>query len=380
MKLERKIFQKEVSADIIEKLPTRIKKTMEILDEEESLAIKGGIARMALHQALNIPNRIAGKDKDVDIVLNYFGTMKKNINPLCERVDELTKKLNSIITLKGENVEPFRGNDIRKFLETRDFTINEALLVPRNEKWVLYYTHLCHEHLKKSIGYLSANGKGTMRFHAGRLIAGPKGIARLLEFLVEGKVKQIYLPKWWIRVNKSEMKRVNKPDLGAYGIFLCRRYKNPKLQNKLMRVLKSLGITKLSSFEEYAREQVNSFNFLNRNEFTIKSRSFREVLEALKKTREKGEEMRKKIREEREKCEHKFEKSICSRCKKECEIIKCKRCTKIEITPAGWSRPARLDQLLCNYNFVKGYLNPFFLFPPRPRRTPKTPTKIKIKR
>jgi len=194
-----------------------------------------------------------------------------------------------------------------------------------------------------------------LRRDCGRIIASPRGMARLIRFLVEGKARSIYLPRWWVESNKEEAERLEKGILGTYGLLLVERYKeNEFLQSKFMKILNDLSITNLKKFETFKKEQILLFEAGSGEKFEIKKRTFKEVQEEMLKKEEMKKTQRKEEKEKREKCLHKEKKIFtCFHCNWKCEIAKCPNCNWVEITPKGSSKPFPLDEIFCNKNFIQ---------------------------
>lgn len=385
MSLRRKMFIVPFKKTDV---PEKIRDTLCLLADEEYLGIKGGFAKIILNELLikktkikhNMALNNRANEIDLDLVITFAGARKKNLNKLTERYESLSEKLiSSGACLKPEDVETFRGNlssdekALGSFLESRDITINEVVLIPRTDnEWVLAYTSQCYRDTINATAIVGANGKGTVRYDYGRVVAGPYGICRLIRFLAEGKVRSIYLPKWWIERNNVEARRLNKENLGTYGLILTERYMNKRnLQFKLMEILNSLGLTDLVDFGTYKREQEVFFKLQRNNEeFSFNhSRTFREI----QQHRIEKEEFRKISQSERKKarenCKHTMEKLKWSYRNQEYRIEKCTACNKVSIIPYGFQEPIWLNRLPYNVDFKRAniYHDPegFFPYPPR---------------
>ena len=360
--LRRKVYEHEIK---VYEMPVEIQEVMKLLDNESYLAVKGGYAKMVLGEILKQqgknPEAVAhpkGTYLDLDIVLTFVGTKRKNLDVLDERVAALTEKLSGIdIELNPADVETIKGNldnqkTIVRFLESRDLTINEVIAVPKkNGSWTLYYTDKCYRDTLNGSGIIGANGSSVARIDAGRWIAGPYGITRLLRFLIEGKVNKIYLPQWWIDLNNKEAKKMNRENLGSYGMILCRRYEdNPHLQKKMMFYLNKLGITDIKNFKKYMEEQELFFQLHTNEKFSFSDdRPFIDIQKHLEKKdaeRMQSYQERKKVRES---CVHKTKTFVCEHCAKKCIIKKCAYCTMFEVTHQNEIIPP--NNLLCNHNF-----------------------------
>ena len=332
--------------------------------EENYFGIKGGYAKAVLRCILRQQGKYVGDEQsgkmDLDIVLTFTGSRAKNIEMLSKRVTAISEMFSEINTLVcPEDVEVIKGNlnnpkVIQNFMECRDMTLNEVILVPQGDNiWKLYWTDKCQRDTIQKVGILSANGKGTVRIDSGRMIAAPAGITRLLRFLIERKVERIYLPDWWIRLNNREAKRLKKENLGVYGLILGQRYLNSsELQKRMMIILNKLGITDIKSFEQYMTEQRTFFKLWTGNDFELNpNRSFEEIQKHLSEKNENGENARKEYRDAREDCDHEVITTTCTHCSKNCIIKKCKKCTTFEVFYRDSSEPLLPRSLLCNYNF-----------------------------
>ena len=350
--LRRKVFMQEID---VSKMSEDVREILEFLGNEMYLGIKGGYAKKVLREFLGQTSKkihYPEMEMDLDIILTFAGTLAKNIDMLDSRVVALKQKLSGTIILSPADVEPVKGNlgdekTLKKILESRDLTINEVVLVPDNGKWFLYYTDKCYRDTLQGVGILAANGKRTTRVDCGRTVAAPAGIARLLRFLIEGKVKKIYLPRWWIDFETG---------LGSYGLVLCRRYRgNPFFERRMMAYLKKLGLTNLDTkdFEQYMRvEEIAHYDRTGEEFLYNDNRSFKEIHKASVKGRKQGEAGRQGRKEERDNCLHKATKVFtCEHCHENCTIERCADCTAFEITRRGTTRVINPVDLQCNLNF-----------------------------
>lgn len=328
--LGRKVYMIEIKTS---ELPEDKKPVYILLENERFLGIKGGFAKAVLQNILERQGKIPKKEADpnietdLDLVLTFIGGRRKNTDSLDKRVSELTEKLKDKVALNPADIETIKGNlndpeTIQRFLESRDLTINEIVLVPCGDnKWKLHYTDKCYRDTINCTGILSTNGTGTMRIEAGRMIASPYGITRLLRFLIEEKVEGVYLPRWWIVANNAEARRLKKENLGVYGLVLCQRYQQldrPDLRKRMMRLLKVLGFTDLESFELYMQEQQTFLQLWKGEKFEFNpNRSFREIQEHLLKKEEIGENSHQEQKMSRESCTHDTRSFACNDCNRQ---------------------------------------------------------------
>ncbi len=362
--LRRKVYTHQIESG---EIPEEVREALELLGGESHLGIKGGHAKTVMEEILRQQgknpksrSRPSGIGMDLDIVLTFVGTRKKSIDMLDERVRELTEKLlETGIELNPADVETLKGNlssekILQRFLESRDVTINESILVPKQGEWCLFYTDKCFRDTLNGIGILAANGSGTTRIDAGRKIAGPLGIVRLLRFLIEGKVNRIYLPQWWIDLNNKEAKRMHRESLGGYGPILGRRYRGkPVLEEKMMLYLNKLGLTDIRNFERYMEEQEIFFQFHTGNKFSFNDkRSFREIQEHFMRKEEERTTSYQERKTARDICSHETVSTfVCGYCPRKCLIKKCADCTAFEVIPENSPIPVSPAELLCSHNF-----------------------------
>jgi len=361
--LRRRIYTLDCS--FLKELPGEIGKVIEIL-AKENVGIMGGIAKILLGEILRNQGKINENlalgyksEVDLDLAIPFLGSRRKSIDEIAKKIKDLQEKLlDSGVTLDEEDVKLFKGNFedtkfVMNFLENFDLTMNELVLIPG--QMTLFLTDKCLRDTINGVGILSANHPGILRRDCGRIIASPRGMARLIRFLVEGKARSIYLPRWWVESNKEEAERLEKGILGTYGLLLVERYKeNEFLQSKFMKILNDLSITNLKKFETFKKEQILLFEAGSGEKFEIKKRTFKEVQEEMLKKEEMKKTQRKEEKEKREKCLHKEKKIFtCFHCNWKCEIAKCPNCNWVEITPKGSSKPFPLDEIFCNKNFIQ---------------------------
>jgi hypothetical protein len=232
-------------------------------------------------------------------------------------------------------------------------TINEVIFIPKLQ--TLFFTDKCLRDTINAVGILTAYNPKTLRRDCGRIIASSWGMARLIRFLTERKVKSIYLPNWWVVSNKEEAEKRGQGVLGTYSLILIERYKdNESFQWRLMKILKGLSITNLKKFDTFKKEQEMRFEALRGKKFILKKRSFKQVQEELILEEEKRKKMEMEMEKKKKSCSHgKKIKFICHHCPWHCAIIKCINCGEVEIIPKGKSTPFPLDDLFCNKNFIK---------------------------
>ncbi len=361
--LGRKIYSLDCS--FLDRVSGDIKEVIKIFSQED-IEIMGGVAKILLGEILKNQGKIKENlalgyksEVDLDIVIPFFGSRKESVDEIADKIKSLREKLSgSGFNLDEKDVKIFKGNFenpkfIKKFLENYDLTINELVFVPR--LMTLFLTDKCLRDTINGVGILSANHQGTLRRDFGRLIASPRGMARLIRFLVEGKVKSIYLPRWWIEANKEEADRLKKGVLGTYGLLLTERYsKNEFLQIKFMEILNALSITDLKKFETFKNEQGLLFETERDENFEIKKRTFQEEQEEILRKEEFKEKQKREEKIKRENCPHQEIKTLaCNQCNWNCKIKKCSNCNQFEITPAGNQNPFLIDEIFCNKNLIK---------------------------
>ena len=290
MELERKVSAIVLSGAKIEalRMPENVKKVFLVLGKEKNIDVKGGHAKLLFQVLLRQWGEIKGNRNcraqgydgapfDLDLLINYESPF--NLSELDEQVvKKITEKLQSKdVELKGKNIETRQvttdENSINDYLRRQDLTINEVIASSiGNGSWKLYFTDKCQRDTINGAGILSPKGQGTVRRHNGAMIASQKGIVRLIQALIESKVRSIYLPQWWIDVNNEEVQRLFKKDLkfrenlGYYGYLICQRYiRNKTLQVKLMEILKMLQLTDFDKdeFAEFYNEQSNAAKLFN---------------------------------------------------------------------------------------------------------------------
>ncbi len=367
---ERKIFKTVID---INDLPDFAGKALKALAGEENLIIKGGCVKAVFEHFLmkngETPRTKALKalmDNETDLDLIFIFAASEERETLEEKFNLLRDKLaKENIILKGNDVEIVRNKrNLReeqlaeKIFHTRDFTINEVLLFPKPEegKCALYCTDACYRDTLNGAGILTGNTKETVWYSHGRLVPTNYGLYRILRILIEEKVKKIYLPDWWVEINLAEAKRMERTNLGAYGLLLGKRYVDkPKRQALMMKYFDELGIEKeIADFEEYVKERERDFESHSNYSFELREKtSFQEVMDAYRAKEEKRTASQQTRKQAREDCDHYLEEMDCAYCKAGCKIKYCIKCKFTEAIPAG--REKAVDSfryLLCNYNWA----------------------------
>lgn len=387
---ERKIFKAVID---INELPEPIGKVLKILSDEKQLVVKGGFAKAIFEWCLlrngekprtNALRSLLNNNTDLDIVFIFFD--KEDRDMLTEKFDAVQAKLAAGgVELLGSDVEIIRNkrhlNDdgfAEKIFSTRDLTINEVVVISSHEKdkWTLYCTDVCYRDTLNGVGVLSGNTKSTVWYSAGRMVPTNHGLFRLLKFLIDGKVKKIYLPQWWVDINISEAQRQGHNNLGAYGLLLAQKYADkPELAQKMMSYFNSLRIEESSDFKEYMHDQENSFQNSSNMSFDFNpDRPFKDVLQHYRDKEDKRVQKQHARRINREECDHYMEMIECDKCKMNCKIEECIKCKLIKTTPSGWDKPIDdFKRLLCNYNwkYAKVYWDKEGFFPREPKQDRK---------
>lgn len=382
--LGRKIYTFKIP--FLKSLNGIIREVFEIL-KEENITIKGGFAKILLGEILKSKGKIKenlafgyeGKT-DLDLLLAISAFRMERIEKIAEKISNLKEKfLKMEVNLDEKDVEIIEGNlrdikFIRKFLESRDLTINELIFIPKFE--TLFLTDKCLRDTINAVGILAANKPETIWRDCGRIIASPYGIVRLIKFLTEKKVNFIYLPNWWVLSNKREAEKMKRGILGAYGLILMEKYEdNEVLQLRFMKILNNLSITNLKRFETFKKEQEMLYEASRGEEFFSEKKSFKEIQEEKLLEEEKRKKRKSESEKKKETCPHKNKrKFICEYCPWRCAIIKCRECGGLEIIPKEKSSPYPIDELFCNKNFIEAdvYWDKNGFFPNFPENlTPK---------
>ena len=374
--LNRKILEIEIDKKEASKLfPKKIIKVLEVLAQEKNMIVKGGFAKAVLGQILKNEGKIKkNRDlenewdvlPDIDLILTFTGTKNKSLPALTQKVKQLIEKLKAVgFELNNRDIELIKGNPedkrmIKRILESRDMTINETVLMPKEGGgyWLLYHTTKAIRDTIDSIGIITVNSVNVRYYDYGRMRVSYYGLTRLLRSLAEGKVKHIYLPDWWIERTKEKAKQENRPNLGLYGTILAERYVGSlKIQKRFMNILNDLSLTELENFQDYRTKQADWFYSYTGNKFILdKEISFEQVQKqsSEKKQRYSGLKQQRKIKQAS--CSHFVESFICTYCPEQCKIKHCEKCNKLEIIPKKLSEPIGLNQLPCNRAFIESEL------------------------
>ncbi|MCP6717930.1 MAG: hypothetical protein KJI70_00065 [Patescibacteria group bacterium] len=370
--LKRKISRIEIDKkESLSLFPKKIIKVLEVLSQEKNMIIKGGFAKAILGQILKNEGKIKKnmaleneKDElpDIDLILTFTGTKNKSLPALTQKTKQLTEKLKTIeFELNNRDIELIKGTPenermIRRILESRDITINEIVLVPKEKGgyWVLYHTDKALRDTISAVGVITLNSPNNRYFDYGRIRASFYGLTRLIRFLTEGKVKYIYLPSWWIERTKKKAKEENKLNLGLYGTILAQKYKNSlKLQKRFMTILNDLGLTSIKNFKDYEKEQSQWFESKIGKKFEVdKTTAFEEVQKQYAEKKERYMGVKQRRKQLQTSCSHFIESFKCIYCPENCKIKYCSKCKKLEVTPKKSEKPVGLYQLPCNKSFV----------------------------
>ena len=342
-------------------LPETVRKILALL-KDENLVVKGGLTRFVFLKKIlsedGVPEkirlwlkeraRIEENINDLDIVLFHWKTLKQSKEVLLGEEKKIKEKIIPFLNerevlFRGQDIEPVKWSKdrratIQKILGTRDLTINEVILKPEKDGWHICYTPRCKTDLIRGIGALTGNNSRTIRYDRGRIIPGNYGFLRLLKFLVEKKVHKVWLPDWMVKAHLVEVERIQKKEviplgmpMGNYGLLLVHQYSQApaEIKRRWIKVLNKLGFTDLESFELFAQEQA-LLRGMNGG-FFFQDLSFSESIDKMIELRNDQQTRRQVRREEREKCNHNFEETVCKGCRCRCNIKKCPKCDHIEL-------------------------------------------------
>lgn len=334
---------------IINSLPPQARRILRVLEKEGNVVIKGGTVKlvaMALlekkgqfkdHERFVRESRI--KDIDLDfIVVGSLAAMQRQVIEKFHRLEQYFQA--SEMYLNARDIELIEAESWEKGIEAimgrNDLAMNELAMDYFNGRWHFYYTQRACRNLIEGVGVLNPK-PGHILYDAGRIFASPLGIIRLVKFLVTGKVKKIYLPKYWLelyseyyqkKVKSGEMPP-NAP-LGFYSLVLMKNYfgDDPQLQKKALVALYDLGFTEILDPDLYIRQQesifANTGNYFEQVDFTIE-----EIISRYFQAKQKREENRKNRHGGQAACEHEFETIECDRCgQNRCVIETCAKCGK----------------------------------------------------
>lgn len=354
----------------VEELPKKLKELLGLVTPDDSAIFHGSYAKAVLGWYL-MKNKKITRSISLDAVLKgeslpdlaLFYVKEKNIDELEARFISLQNRFATVgVTLNPVDVDDVQGDvnkpdDIEKYLIRSDLTINEAVLVPAGALgYILIYSDICMRDTLAQTGMLSGESPGTYRIDRGRKIGSNAGIARLLKFLIEGKVECIYLPEWWLELNALESKKMSQESLGGYGLVLAERYRdNKKLQQKLMRVLNNLKITDIADYSMYLAEQHLLYEHRNEKKFVFSdARTFRQIQEQKEKQRQTKNKSKDERAAARKDCQHEIVEINCRYCNANCTIRKCTKCTYFRVIPKGQLKPVQnIDWLRCSQNWQK---------------------------
>jgi len=342
---------------IVNNLPESVKLTLKALEGRKIALVKGGTARLALLALLKSKGEfkdevrygIESRVNDLDICLLRTGTWEKQAATLKEAGMALQRDLAAFdVRLEPKDTEfvsagSFNADAIKKILCSRDLTINEVVLVYRDGRWCVHYTPECREDLINGVGFLNPRA-GLVWYTCGKAIPSPLGIARLIKYLVAGKINRIVFPEYYRELYLEEIaRRVEGKDLplgvyklpeggslGLYSLVLMKLYcQGNEKQRRAMLVLKGLGLTDLDDPAAYIREQELLFQLHQETIFELNDMDWDQVIAKQKKRNEMVNDGRKACKDARAACQHEMVPQVCPGCGHRCNIQKCTKCTQV---------------------------------------------------
>ena len=334
-------------------LPEFAQVALDALREEPDIAIKGGLARLCLIETLATKkmwsdvarSKIETGIKDLDLVFLYHHTIGKDKDYLLSRFDKMENYLaTKRILLKGEDVRPIKGGidepTIKKILTTTaDLTINECLVANIGGKWMIFYTPQCERDLIEGVGFLDPQD-GHIRYSAGRVLPSNLGWARMIKFLVQEKIRQLYIPAWWPAEHLRETERQSAAfynskglAIGLYGLSLMEKYggENLLFQQRAVKILAALGFSPTRDPNEFVEQQKQNLKEQGKT-FALKELSFGESLENTIYKQRARETKRHNRNVGKEQCEHMWEEWACDGCSPHCTLRSCALCKASETT------------------------------------------------
>lgn len=348
IRIQRIIKNYALETQVENRLPEFVQNVLKTLAGESNLLIKGGLARLCLLETLNFTRRLVDQERlaierqttDLDLVFLYHHSLIKDKNYLCQRFDKLQQYLAGEINiyLKGEDVRAIKGAvdlpTIKKIASTTaDLTINECLLAPFGGQWKIFYTPQAKRDLIKGVGFLDPQD-GHIRYSWGRVLPSPLGWVRMIKFVCQEKVRQLYLPPWWVTDHLKEAERMSNEVydssgliLGLYGLSLMEKYgkDNPQFQRRAAKILNTLGFSPTRDPQEFVEMQKQ--NLINQGkEFTLNELTFGEALENVIKKQSSRQQQRQNRNINKQQCNHQWQEWICDGCAYHCSLHSCLLC------------------------------------------------------
>jgi len=290
---------------------------------------------------------------DVDLIM--FVNDTENIDLSEQRFNAWRDSLAiNKIELKPDDVAVTTERTVLEALKDNDLTMNEVFAIPSGTgTFTVYYTDICERDTISKVAILTAGGRMTTRLHNGQRMPSHLGFFRLISAYLKGKADGMYVPEHWSKLNNAEAERLNIENFGVYGLLLSERFgSDVKKQRDMMRVLNDLKITDIKDFATFRQEQELLFLHRSNGEKFMfdKNRTFRQIQEHLLQKEAEGEKA-KKIRDEvRSACVHQTEVMTCNDCRQRCKIVKCTKCTLVQVTPPRSEVFIDLNMLECNRN------------------------------
>jgi len=350
--VRKNINRTALDARFVFGLPENIQKILAIL-AGNNLEVNGGIPRYVLlhllHEAGEFNDEVRLEIErgivDVDMALPRGESWARSGAWLESAGMAMQGKLAQIgVELEPKDVQfvntgRFGDEAISKVLCSRDFPFNESLLVWEDGGWVLYFTQECREDLINGIGFLNPI-PGLYWTVDGRIVPSPLGWARMIKYLVSGKIDKIILPEisktlYFEEIGRriAEVGDKRYPagcNLGKYSLILMLLYcKDLAQQRRAMIVLNDLGFTDLLDPADYIREQKLLLQ-LSDKDIKLEKLTWQQVIERQAKRGEKIQKGRSELSDARDKCTHDMVFRRCKGCRKECSVGRCTKCTYAE--------------------------------------------------
>lgn len=371
--MARKILTKTVS---IEGTPKSMRIILEVLwvllnnnssqNENPKIltggALHGGIAKAMLGWILEQEQKVKVStalkiflESRTDVDLIMFANDIRNINLTEQKFKEWREKLAvNKIQLKPDDVAVIPERTALEVLKDNDLTINEVFAIPSGiGTFTVYYTDICERDTISEVAILTSSGRMTTRMHNGERIPSHLGFFRLISAYLKGRVKAMYIPEHWINLNNAEAIRLKIENFGVYGLLLAERVgEDTKKQREMMRLLNDLNFTDIKDFAIFKQEQELLFlHRTNGEKFMFdKNRTFRQIQEHLFQKEVEGKKAKATRDGARSTCTHQTEVLTCNDCRNRCKIVRCTKCTLVQVTPLRSKVFVDLNTLECNRN------------------------------
>lgn len=336
----RAFYDRIVPERVIMGLDREIRQSIRIVSRVPEVGIRGGIARLVALQYFNWDNkcdsRRVAQEQDVNDldVFTSVPNLVRDREILGARYRRVASKLGraGLPEIDPEDFGMFEGQEFVQAMDGmilgNDFTLNEVAIYFADGQCHLRYTNAAWRDLINGMGYLNPN-QGLVWYKNSLMCPSSLGLARMLKFMVRGRVNKVFMPPWWLKLYRQCLENPKLP-LSTYSLIAFEHYaRNQEERQRMLQIMNEWGLTQETHVGMFVKAQQAELLGIG-TPFEFDKRTFDEILEAKVLGRIKARGAKDDRKRTQEGHAHEFIASRCEECDKGCMIERCTHpgCTK----------------------------------------------------